>query len=224
MYNLKERIKKNKDVWKIDLLIVFIFLILVMVFSLWSPKFPSKEALNNLIERYGTLGPLAIIGLIILEVVIAPIPGAVIPIVTGAIYGVFLGTLYTWIGNVIGSCLAFLIAHKLGRPMVKKIISEEKINHYDNFLKRHKFLIWIVYIVPIFPVDIISFVIGLSAMKFRRFLMIVTIGFILYLLILNFFGRQILFSSGIVRLIYGILIMLLVLVGVSVEKIISRKE
>lgn len=224
MNNIREKIKSNKDIWKIDLIIIFVFIILVIAFSLWSPELPSREVLDELIQKYGSLGPLAIIGIIILEVIIAPIPGSIIPIAVGAIYGVFLGTLYTWIGNVIGSCIAFWIARKLGRPIVKKIISEEKIKRYDNFLHRNKFLMWIVYIVPIFPIDIISFVIGLSAVKFKRFLLVITIGFIPYLLILNFFGQQLFLSSGWVRLIYGSIILLIVLVGFSVERIISKEK
>lgn len=224
MYNVREQIKKHSDILKIDLLIIFVFVVLVVILSWWSPKLPSREVFDQLILKYGTIGPLVIIVLVILEVVIAPAPGNIIPLVAGAIYGIFFGTIFTWIGNVIGSSMAFWIARKLGRPIVKKIISEQRIRHFDNFLHRNKFLVWIVYILPIFPVDLISYAIGFSTMKFRRFLLIIAIGFIPYLLILNFFGRQLLFSSGASRLVYASIIMLIVLVGVSVERIISKKE
>lgn len=223
MASLKEEIRKNQDIWKIDLLIIFVFIVIVAVFSLWSPQWPSRLELNQLVEKYRVFGPLAIIVAVIVEVIIAPLPGNLVSITAGAIYGVFRGALYTWIGNVIGSSLAFWIARKLGRPIVKKIISEEKIRRFDHFLHRNKFLIWIVYILPIFPVDIISYMIGFSVMKFRRFLMIIAISFIPYLLILNFFGQQLFFSTGASRLIYASIIMLIVLIGVSVERIIARK-
>jgi len=224
MASLSEKIKKHHEVWKIDLLIIFVFIAIVVIFSLWAPKLSSREVLDQLILKYGAVGPLVIIVLVILEVVIAPAPGNIIPFIAGAIYGIFLGALYTWIGNVIGSSLAFWIARKLGRPIVRKIISEQRIRHFDNFLHRNKFLVWIVYILPVFPVDLISYAVGFSTMKFRRFLLIITICFIPYLLILNYFGHQILFSSGAIRLVYAGIIMLIVLIGVSVERIISKKE
>ena len=224
MASLSEKIKKHQEVWKIDLLIIFVFIVIVIIFSLWLPQLPSRLELNRLIEKYGVFGPMAIIVAVIIEVIIAPLPGNLISIATGAVYGVFLGALYTWIGNVIGSSLAFWIARKLGRPIVRKIISEQRIRHFDNFLHRNKFLVWIVYILPVFPVDLISYAVGFSTMKFRRFLLIITICFIPYLLILNYFGHQILFSSGAIRLVYAGIIMLIVLIGVSVERIISKKE
>ncbi len=52
MASLSEKIKKHQAVWKIDLLIIFVFIVIVMVFALWSPQWPSRLELNQLMEKF----------------------------------------------------------------------------------------------------------------------------------------------------------------------------
>lgn len=214
--------RKNKNIWKIDLLIIIAFLIIILIIAVWQPNVPSREEIDQALEKYGSFGPLAIIGVIILEVIIAPIPGGLIPIAAGALYGVWLGTLYTWIGNVIGSVIAFWLARKLGRPIIKRIISEKKIIYFDYFLQRNRFLVWLVYIIPSFPIDVISFVLGFSDMKFKRFLKIITIGFAAHVFLLAFLGEKILLATGMERIWYLLGVMVIVVVGFTAERIIFK--
>ena len=194
-------------------------MVIILVFLVWQPELPTETEINELTERFGSLGPLAIIAIIIIETVIAPIPGTIFPIVIGVLYGVWPGILYAWIGNVVGSVIAFFISRKLGRPFAEKIVSKDKIEKYDKFLHRNKTLIWLIYAIPIFPIDIISFVIGLSNIKFKRFLLIVSVGFIINLLILVSFGDQLLTASGGAKVGYALGIMAVILIAVTIEKL-----
>ncbi|MBU0598124.1 VTT domain-containing protein [Patescibacteria group bacterium] len=216
--------RRNKDIWKTDLFVVGVFLLITLIYLFWQPKLPTREEIEQLTYHFGSIGPLAIIGVIIVETVIAPIPGAIIPIAVGALYGIWPGILYVWIGDVAGSIIAFWISRKLGRPVVEKIINSKKIDHYDKFLHRNQLFIWLIYIVPIFPIDMISFVIGLSKISFKRFLYIVGVGFVLNLLILTFFGDQLITASGTAKMWYAIIIMVVILVTVSIEKKVFRKD
>ena len=223
--NLLNKIfRRNKNIWKVDLLIIIGFLVIILVITIWQPNVPGQEEIDLTLEKYGSFGPLAIIGVIILEVIIAPIPGGLIPIAAGALYGVWLGSLYTWLGNVIGSAIAFWLARKLGRPIIKKIVAEKKIIHFDYFLQRNRFLVWLVYIIPVFPIDIISFALGFSDMKFRRFFKIIAIGFVSHILLLTFLGERILLATGTERIWYLLGVMVIVVVGFTVEKIIFKEN
>lgn len=213
---------------KFNLFIIFVFLVGILIFAVWQLELPTRVELDRFILKYGNFGPLAIIGILILQTILAPIPGTIVPIAVGALYGVWLGTFYTWIGSVLGTSIAFGIARILGRPIIQKIISSKKIEYYDNFLKRNNFLIWVVYIIPVvFPLDIISFVIGLSAIKFRQFIIVVTLGFIPHLLILTYFGERLLSASKLERLIYllgVILILVFILKKINLENNKLQKE
>jgi len=221
---LKRIFRRNKNIWKTDLLIIIVFLLIIIVVAVWEPSLPGREDIDEALKKYGSFGPLAIIGIIIFEVIIAPIPGGLIPLAAGALYGVWLGSLYTWIGNVIGSVIAFWLARKFGRPLIKKIVSEKRIIHFDYFLQRNKFLVWLVYIIPVFPIDVISFALGFSDMKFRRFFKVIAIGFISHILILTFLGEKLLLATGTERILYLLGVMVIVVVGFTVEKIMFKES
>jgi len=172
-------------------LILVVLLVLGFVFYQVDNNFNSPQEVRDYVEGFGALGPLVVIGLITLEVVLAPIPGYFIAIGSGAAFGPYLGTLYSYIGNLIGTMIAFLLSRHYGRPLAKKLIKEKKLKYYDKFFKdKGIYGLWLAYIFPIFPVDIISFVTGLSNIKFSQFFRIIAIGFIPNMLLLNYFGDR----------------------------------
>ena len=92
------------------------------------------------------------IGLQILQVIVAPIPGEVNGFIGGYLYGPVLGTLYSTIGLTIGSWLAFLLARWLGLPFVEKMINPKIIQKYDHFMEHRGILItFILFLIPGFP-------------------------------------------------------------------------
>lgn len=221
---LKKLFQRNKNVWRTDMIIIGVFLVIVVFFVIWNPELPTRSEVDSWTEQFGGGGPLTIIGIIILETVIAPIPGTIIPIVIGALYGVWPGVLYAWIGNVIGSTIAFYISRKLGRPIALKIVKEKTLQKYDQFLHRNGLLIWLVYAIPIFPIDIISFVVGLSKITYRKFFVIMSVGFTINLLMLTFFGDRLLESSGSARMWYIGAAAIIVVLAVTVEKLVAQKK
>ena len=50
---------------------------------------------------------------------------------------------------------------------------------------------WLLYLIPLIPHDIISYAAGLSKMKFKRFFLIISVAFIPNLLFLSYFGKKI---------------------------------
>ncbi len=227
MFDIKSSLNKilhrDRNVWKWDLAIIGVFLLLVVVFVIWQPQLPASDEVRQWTEQFGKVGPLAIIGVIIVETVVAPIPGTIVPIVAGALYGLWLGFVYAWVGNMIGALIAFFISRRLGRLVVKKIIKDKTIDRYDRFLKRNKLFLWMVYLIPIFPLDIISFVIGLSALKFRHFLMIVGLGLLVNILILAYFGERLLEATALEKLVYIVCIVVIMYGTIIVERIIRMK-
>lgn len=217
-------IRRRKIAWKTDLLMLGVFVVILLVFILWNPEIPDQGEIDGWTARFGAFAPLAIIGIIVVETVVAPIPGTIVPIVIGALYGVWPGILLAWTGNIIGSIIAFYIARKLGRPVVKKIIKEEKLKFYDEFLHRRTKLIWMAYLIPILPLDIISFVIGMSQIPFRKFLAIVSVGFILNLLMLTFFGNRLVTATGWERAVWAVVTMVFLMAALAVERYTEKNK
>ncbi|MBW6485077.1 MAG: TVP38/TMEM64 family protein [Syntrophobacterales bacterium] len=163
---------------KIFLLILFILLCIFSFihFDLYN-FFKDRERVTVFINSFGPLSVAIFIGLQILQVLIAPIPGELSGFVGGYLYGPLWGTLYSTIGLSIGSLLAFFLARWLGQPFIEKITSPATIQKYDYFVE-HKGIpvIFVLFFIPGFPKDILSYIIGLSRLKASTFLLICATG------------------------------------------------
>ena len=67
-------------------------------------------ALKQWIQALGVVGPLVIIGLMIVAIIMSPIPSAPIALAAGAVYGHMAGAIYVAIGAELGAIIAFYIA------------------------------------------------------------------------------------------------------------------
>lgn len=125
--------------------------------------------------------PKVVFGLMVVtEVILAPIPGGVISFVGAATLGLAVAWPILFVGNVVGSTAAFLIARHLGRDFVLRHLDTEKLRRYERFLTRHPATLWIVYSLPVFPIDLVSLLLGLSRIPLRRFLLTILAGLWLY--------------------------------------------
>ena len=84
--------------------------ILVEKVCYYYDAFTDKDRIKQFLEAMGPLAPLLFVGVQILQVVFAPIPGEATGFIGGFLFGVPLGMLYSTIGLTIGSVLAFLLA------------------------------------------------------------------------------------------------------------------
>jgi uncharacterized membrane protein YdjX (TVP38/TMEM64 family) len=151
--------------------------------------FISRKKLIGFINSYGNLSVVIFILLQILQVIVAPIPGEVTGFIGGYIYGPFWGTLYSTIGLTIGSLLAFILARWLGLPFVEKVINPKIIEKYDYFMEhRGIFITFILFVIPGFPKDALSYIVGLSHMKTTTFMILCTAGRLLGTAMLSISG------------------------------------
>jgi uncharacterized membrane protein YdjX (TVP38/TMEM64 family) len=139
-----------------------------------------------------SLGPLSFMGFIFLQalqVVAAPIPGEVTGLIGGFLYGPLIGLILSTIGLTIGSWLAFYLSKSFGRPFVHKFVSKKTLDKYD-YLLHHKgaFLVFLLFLIPGFPKDLLCYVLGLGPLSTKEFLLISTVG--------RFFGTVLLTFGG----------------------------
>lgn len=118
------------------------------------------------------LGPLLFFLVILAEVIVAPIPGGVIAFVGAAQLGFWVAWPILYAGNLIGSNVLFHLARRFGRPFVERHTNEKQRRRYEAALERHPRLLWIPYALPVFPIDVISILLGVSGMRRRWFLLV----------------------------------------------------
>ena len=133
--------------------------------------------LKGIILSYGAYSPLAFIILQIVQVVVAPIPGGAIEFIGGYLFGVGGGFLYSMVGLLLGSWLAFGLARIFEKWALEKFVSEEVRKKFD-YLVGHEGVIlsFLLFLIPGFPKDALCYILGLTPMHLGIFLIISTIG------------------------------------------------
>ena len=154
-------------------IILFILFLLVVVWQFSENNifdfFSSEDKIKIWISQQGVLAPLVIIILIATAIVISPIPSAPVALVSGALFGHTLGTIYVVFGALSGAMIAFFIARKLGYQYVSK-----KISHYLplKLVGSQNTLMMIVFLTrlaPFISFDVISYAAGLTPLTWFRF-------------------------------------------------------
>ena len=164
--------------------------IIYILFPLGLVKFfMDQRYLLQFIREHRMYAIFIFIGLQLLQVVAAPVPGEVTGFVGGIFFGPFWGVVFSTIGLTLGSWLAFGLARIAGRPLVEKVVSAETIKRYDYVMK-HKglFLAFLMFLIPGFPKDYLCYLLGLGHMGQRDFLIVSTSGRLLGTVLLTVEG------------------------------------
>ena len=132
------------------------------------------ELLEEAIERIGWLGPLALVGLNALQIVVAPIPGYVVPIAAGFLYGPVMGSLWGALGLLIGATIAFWLARRFGRPVAEKLAGKSRLDRWETVTHSTSTPVWFILLLG--PTgDIPYFLAGLSRVGFLKIIVITAI-------------------------------------------------
>ena len=152
--------------------------------------FARRESVLTFVASYGVYAPLVFIGVQLLQVLVAPIPGELTGFVGGYLFGVGEGFLYSTVGLTAGSWVAFLISRRFGLPFVRRFVGKETMDKFD-YLMEHKgaFFSFIFFLIPGMPKDYFCYLLGLSPMHIMTFLVISTVGRIPGTLVLTLQGQ-----------------------------------
>jgi uncharacterized membrane protein YdjX (TVP38/TMEM64 family) len=134
---------------------------------------------------------------VIVEVVIAPIPGGAIGYLGAARFGFWQAWPLLYIGNVIGTFIVFTLSRRYGAPLFEENTSSKTRERYNRLLAGHPLLLWFFYTVPVIPVDVLSVLAGLSHMSRRKFFTIAFTGYFFYTGIVAYVGSSLAHLIGI---------------------------
>lgn len=139
-------------------------------------KIGSINALREYISKFGSMAVFLYILFCFLQVVILPVPGSVTVAAGVALFGPLKCSIYSFIGITLGSITAFAIGRWIGDKAVKWIVGEDTLKKWLEKLKGKDYLILsIMFLLPLFPDDVLCFIAGLSSMTWPYFLIMITI-------------------------------------------------
>ena len=162
---------------KIALLIIAIMILLICsgigLYILTNVDF---DQVRDFILQFGQNSSFVGIAIYSLQIVIALLPGEIIEVVMGWLFGDWLGLVYCLIGHILASSCIFLLTKHYGRKFVRLFISEEKLNHLNFSEAKLNFLTMIVFLIPGTPKDLMTYALGLTKMRLLPFLLISSVS------------------------------------------------
>ncbi len=181
---------------------------------------------SSLVENNPISGRLIFLGIQILQVFVAFIPGEVVEVAAGAVFGPIEGTGLSLLGVTIGSTIIFLLTKWLGIKFVSLFVSEEKINSM-KFIKNDRSLnniVFIIFFIPGTPKDLLTYFVGLTRMKLFTFLGLSLIARIPSILTSTLAGDAINNNDWKrAAIIFGITAVISI-IGIIIYNIISKKR
>ncbi len=220
--------KKLKTFINISIAILFIGLFVFATIR-YAPEITrllkDPDKFKELLNSYGYKSVFVFIAFQIIQVVIAVIPGEVIQIAGGYIFGTILGSLYSIIGILLGTIIVFYIVRLIGYPLVKRFVSQKSIEKF-NFLinsEKSEIAIFMLFLIPGIPKDALTYIAGLTPIKSLRFFVIITIARLPALIGSSYIGTSIQTRDYlVVGIISGVAIILFVIGVVFRNKIIAK--
>ena len=124
------------------------------------------------INNLGSGGAIAYIALYLVATV-AFLPGSIITLGGGAIFGLILGSLYVLIGASLGATAAFLIGRYLVRDWVyQRIAGNEKFRKIDEAVSQEGFkIVFLTRLSPVFPFSLLNYAFGVTGVSLRDYLL-----------------------------------------------------
>lgn len=137
-------------------------------------------------------GPIAFIVIYGLGCVVA-LPGSLLTLAGGAVFGVAWGTVYNVLASNLGASLAFLTARYLGRDFIRGVLKSGKLAEFDKNIERSGFkTIFRLRLIPVVPFNGLNFGAGLSSVKYRDYLLGSLLGMLPATFIYTYFADALL--------------------------------
>ncbi|MBN1645774.1 TVP38/TMEM64 family protein [Candidatus Woesearchaeota archaeon] len=174
---MKPATQKRKVKLFFDALIAAALIILIIYFVInFKQFFTNPQEIRATLESYGVWAPIIFLFIEAIQVVAAPIPGALVTIAGGFAFGLVFGSILSICGVLLGISILFFLGKKLGRPFVEIFVDEEKQSKYDRIIeKRGIWALMIAQFIPLLSNDAWWFVAGLTRMRYRQLFVVALI-------------------------------------------------
>ncbi len=165
---MKEKIKKKLIEYKPYIALSVIGLVLLVAayeyYHRYIYIFRDPDKIRYIITSYGKYGVSVFLLIQILQVIAFFIPGEIVQMSGGYIYGTVFGSILSIIGITVGSIICYGISQIYGKPLVNKMISKRHLKFFDKILRLGSInsVVFLLYLIPGIPKDVLAYICGIS--------------------------------------------------------------
>jgi uncharacterized membrane protein YdjX (TVP38/TMEM64 family) len=172
---------KTRRIVSIISIVTFVLLLVFLTVFVGKPLISTLSdpaAFRAWVDARGVWGKLAFIGMCILQVVVAFIPGEPFELAAGYAFGALEGTLLVWAGLVLGSTIVFLFVRKFGVKLVEAVFPREKIDSLPllNNEKTLNATAFVLFFIPGTPKDLLTYAAGLTKIRILPWILLTSVA------------------------------------------------
>ena len=134
----------------------------------------NTDKFKDYILSFGVWGILVFILLQIAHIIIVVIPGELVQIGGGYIFGTVMGTIYTSLGMLIGTIIVFFMTRIFGYSVIKIFLPKNKLEKFNHLINSPKseIVMFVLYLIPGIPKDTLTYIAGMTPIKPMNFLIL----------------------------------------------------
>lgn len=188
---------------------------LIPILILWGRPlydfFSEAERVRRFVVSSGAWPPLTLVALEIVQVVLAPMPGSVIDLASGYLFGPGWGTLYSMAGLMGGTVITMWLSRRFGRPLVERLVAPRTLERIDRHARRRGAVFFLLlFLTPFIPDDVACLLAGLTPLPMARLVLIALIGRLPGVLVANLMGANVAVLTRRQFLLIGVPLLLVV--------------
>lgn len=177
----------------------------------------SPDTLQIWLGQTGVWTPLIYIVIYVLATVLI-LPSTALNLTGGAIFGPWLGTLWTSIAAIIAAVVSFTFTRTVGREMVAARLGGKLQSMDDRFQQGGLFYMFAIRLLPIIPYGLVNFTAGLTSIRFRDYFLgtlLGTVPGILPFVLLGSFGLKAIQTGEVLPLLVALSLIGLLVAGAT---------
>ncbi len=148
-----------------------------------------KDRLLQYLRSYGKSEAYLFMGLQVLQVLLAPIPGQLVGLAGGMLFGFWKGLFLCMVGLTIGSALAMVLGRLFGKALIRRLVPADLQSRFDGLINGGGLEnFFMIFLLPALPDDAVCFIAGLTRLSLWKLLGVSFLGRLPGMAVLTFAG------------------------------------
>lgn len=168
-----------KSIKKTNLVVIAAIMLMMTFITIYTIKYINiDQVIGSIATLPFVIKVITMIGLIALQIFLAFLPGEPLELASGYIFGSFQGTLVCLAGSMIGTIIVYYLARMFQHSIIDKMFNQDKVAEVKQLFssKKSKFWLFIIFLIPGTPKDVITYLVSLSDIDLKQWLLLTTVG------------------------------------------------
>lgn len=175
LQNLKKPLSVLVNIWVLATIALLFTTTPALAQEISSSGLNPQEWLRSVLQWIDQLGAIgAFIFIVVYSVAtVAFVPGSLLTLGAGVVFGVIQGSIYVLMGATLGATLAFLVGRYLARGWVaRRIAGNAKFKAIDEAVGREGFkIVLLTRLSPVFPFNLLNYAFGITGVSLRDYIL-----------------------------------------------------